>query len=94
MSKLRKLLTEVKKKVGGERRGLGEVHVMCKQASSRVLYALLLLQTSHQAVMDSIAQDNIRDNVESLTRRLQVEMLAHLHGGENITTFFNCCAGG
>ena len=32
-------------------------------------------QTSHQAVLDSIAQDNIRDNVESLTRRLQVEML-------------------
>jgi len=28
-------------------------------------------QTGHQAVLDSIAQDNIRDNVDSLTRRLQ-----------------------
>ena len=45
MSKLRKLLTEEKKKVGGERRGLGEVHAMFEQVCSRVLYALLVLQT-------------------------------------------------
>ena len=44
MNKLRKLLTEEKKKVGGERRGLGEVHAMFEQVCNCVLFSLLVLQ--------------------------------------------------
>jgi len=44
VNKLRKLLTEEKKKVGGERRGLGEVHAMFEQVCNCVLFSLLVLQ--------------------------------------------------
>ena len=52
-------------------------------------------QTGHQAVLDSIAQDNIRDNVDSLTRRLQVEMHLTSEWWRKYNILFeNWCVGG
>ena len=98
VNKLRKLLSDEKKKVGGERTQLGEVHTLFEQiyvdysstverveVADRELQqkvdslsdshipdrcSLQVQQQKQQAVLASIAQSNIQDNVDSMTVRL------------------------
>merc|ERR1719350_544416 len=82
VNKLRKLLSDEKKKVGGERHKLGEVHAMFEtiyDEYSRTVDSLdaaqreiqhKVQQQKQQAVLTSIAKTNIQDNVDSMTVRL------------------------
>jgi len=82
VNKLRKLLSDEKKKVGGERLKLGEVHAMFEQIYDEYSRAVdsvdaaqreiqhKVQQQKQQAVLNSIAKTNIQDNVDSMTVRL------------------------
>jgi len=79
VNKLRKLLTEEKKKVGGENARLGETHALFEQIyldysstieSVKQAQHEKRLKSQQQSVLNNIAESNIRDNVDSMTARL------------------------
>ena len=115
VNKLRKLLSDEKKKVGGERTQLGEVHTLFEQiyldysttvervelAEKEIQHKVQLSphmslitnlppqvqQQKQQAVLASIAQSNIQDNVDSMTVRLmQAEEELQKERGEHKST--------
>jgi len=79
VNKLRKLLTEEKKKVGGETARLGETHALFEQIymdytstieSVKQAQHEKRMKSQQQSVLNNIAESNMRDNVDSMTARL------------------------
>jgi len=86
VNKLRKLLSDEKKKIGSERNKLGEVHALFEQiyddysntinnveVAGKELQQKVqqqVQQQKQQAVLNNIAKTNIQDNVDSMTVRL------------------------
>lgn len=79
VNKLRKLLAEEKKKVGGENARLGETHALFEQIyldytstieSVKQAQHEKRMKSQQQSVLNNIAESNMRDNVDSMTARL------------------------
>ena len=79
VNKLRKLLTEEKKKSHGESARLAETSQLFEQVYTDYVAAMESVKTAQhekkmkvqqQAVLTNIAESNIRDNVDSMTARL------------------------
>lgn len=79
VNKLRKLLAEEKKKVGGENARLGETHALFEQIyldynstieSVKQAQHDKRMKSQQQSVLNNIAESNMRDNVDSMTARL------------------------
>eukprot|EP00092_Neocalanus_flemingeri_P006444 GFUD01006944.1.p1 GENE.GFUD01006944.1~~GFUD01006944.1.p1 ORF type:complete len:772 (+),score=204.99 GFUD01006944.1:164-2479(+) len=79
VNKLRKLLAEEKKKVGGENAQLRETHALFEQIyldytstieSVKQAQHEKRMKGQQQSVLNNIAESNMRDNVDSMTARL------------------------
>jgi len=79
VNKLRKLLAEEKKKVGGENSRLSETHALFEQIYLDYMSTIesvkqaqheKKMKSQQQSVLNNIAESNMRDNVDSMTARL------------------------
>merc|ERR1712228_143354 len=79
VNKLRKLLAEEKKKVGGENSRLSETHALFEQIYLDYMSTIesvkqaqheKKMKSQQQSVLNNMGESNMRDNVDSMTARL------------------------